>query len=108
MPFGIRKPFKKDSVDDYQGVLVPLSQAQRHHTVAAELARRKSLEADTASGQDPARKSKDKSPTRDLENGPPRTSSSSEGWTIEDVKWEIDADVAASGHDTVYDSMYIV
>lgn len=41
---GIRKPFQKESVDNYQGVLVPLANATRHPTVAAEYARRRSAE----------------------------------------------------------------
>lgn len=37
-------PFQKESVDDYQGVLVPLSQATRHPQVLAEYARKQSSE----------------------------------------------------------------
>ncbi|KAF4630613.1 hypothetical protein G7Y89_g7526 [Cudoniella acicularis] len=38
---GITRPFHKDSVDDYQGVLVPLEQAIRHPAVMAEYERRR-------------------------------------------------------------------
>jgi hypothetical protein len=53
MPFlRLRKPGQKDSIDDYKGVLVPLSQANRHPTVAAEYARRRSNEGRSENSDD--------------------------------------------------------
>ena len=100
---GLTSPFKKDSVDSYQGVLVPLANAARHPTVVAEYARRRSAANDSSDGNsdDPLKKDAAK-PGK--ENGVMRTSS--EGYspyTVEGLSAEIHEDVTASGHDSAYD-----
>jgi len=100
---GITNPLHKESVDDYQGVLVPLENAARHPTVAAEYARRRSLEAvgsDGAAHSDETKKDK----SSDNEDGVMRTSSAGYSpYTIEGLRAEVNEDVAASGHDSAYD-----
>jgi len=100
---GLTSPFKKDSVDSYQGVLVPLANAARHPTVVAEYARRQSAANDSSDGNsdDPLKKDAAK-PVE--ENGAMRMSS--EGYspyTVEGLRAEIHEDVTASGHDSAYD-----
>ncbi|KAK5018216.1 major facilitator superfamily domain-containing protein [Cryomyces antarcticus] len=80
-------PFKKHDVTDFPGVLVPLSQAQRHPLVVAE-AEAKDEKAGVS--PDESDESRHRSATYNL-------------YTIEGLRQEIDADLAAGGHDTTYD-----
>jgi hypothetical protein len=96
---GITDPFHKPSVNDFEGVLVPLEQAVRLHETAAEYARRQSHERVSDS---PSSEKKDKS--ADTESGVMRTNSAGYSpYTIEGLRAEINEDVAASGHDSAYD-----
>ncbi|KAL8698594.1 MAG: hypothetical protein Q9224_001784, partial [Gallowayella concinna] len=80
-------PFKKQDVSDFDGVYVPLENSQRHPSVVGvpkdskvgELTTEKKLEV----SEDPS-------------NGYSST-------TIEDLRAEVDRDLAAAGHDTAYD-----
>ncbi|TAQ90923.1 hypothetical protein B7494_g819 [Chlorociboria aeruginascens] len=97
---GLRSLFHKTSVDDYTGVLVPLSQASRHPTVAAEYARRQSADSDRGSGNT----NKGKRRVEEGEETVLRTGSAGYSpYTIEGLKAEVNEDLAASGHDTAYD-----
>jgi len=71
-------PFARHDVSDFPGVYVPLSQAQRHPSVEAAHDEIKINRSDSDSG-------------------------TWIGFTIEMLRAEIDADIAASGHDTAYD-----
>ena len=103
---GFTNPFHKESVDDYQGVLVPLANAVRHPTVAAEYARRRSLEGSDGS---PHSNDTKKDKTSDNEDGVMRTTSAGYNpYTVEGLRAEVDEDVAASGHDTAYDCKIFV
>ena len=107
---GLTLPFKKESVNDYGNVLVPLAQAQRHPTVAAEYARRRSEERKTSSEataahSDASRKSNGED-SGSGEEGIMRTSSAGYSpYTIEGLRAEVNEDVAASGPDSSYDCM---
>lgn len=105
--FGLQKPFKKDSVNDYQGVLVPLSQAARHPTVAAEYARKKSAEGARNStehvGKNDESEGKDVGTGRAEEGVIRTTGDAYSPYTIEGLKAEVFKDITASGHDSTYD-----
>ena len=95
---GITNPLHKESVDDFQGVLVPLANAARHPTVAAKYERRHSSE--TAAHSDSTKKDK----SSDNEDGVLNTNSAGYSpYTIEGLRAEVNEDVAASGHDSAYD-----
>ena len=98
--------FHKDSVNDYQNVLVPLEKAQRHSTVEAEYARRRSAEGVGSNGGVEGKK----------EDGLPNSSESSgeEGtlhtsgatyspYSIDGLRAEVMEDVAGSGYNSAYD-----
>ncbi|KAL9609857.1 MAG: hypothetical protein Q9167_005401 [Letrouitia subvulpina] len=77
-------PFRKHDVSDFEGVFVPLENAQRHPSVVA---------ANEKKFGD-----KDFSDEKAAESPP-----SYSAVTIESLRAEIDLDLAASGHDTAYD-----
>ncbi|KAG9233231.1 major facilitator superfamily domain-containing protein [Amylocarpus encephaloides] len=91
-----------DSVNDYEGVLVPLANAQRHPALIAQYQRRLSEEGRAvATSGDP--EAKDLKNT-DGEEGVLRTESQAYSpYTIEGLRAEISEDVAVSGHDSAYD-----
>ena len=97
MTFGNLKIFKTESVNDYPGVLVPLANAQRHSTVEADYARRRSEDAQNNSDGDLAAGKKE----ADEKAG---VNPNSEGamYTVEGLRKEIEAD-AAGAVDTPYD-----
>ncbi|KAK2625779.1 hypothetical protein QTJ16_005091 [Diplocarpon rosae] len=95
--------FEKDSVEDYQNVLVPLAQATRHHTVVVEYARRRSAE-----GRNPNAANGEKIEGKDSggygEDGVLRTSDAEYSpYTIEGLRAEVSEDLATGGHATAYD-----
>jgi hypothetical protein len=107
---GMRKPFHKDSVDDYPGVLIPLVAARRHKSV-----RRGTSDDSTtpsvdsrASGAVVERTSSKFDP--DVEGGRSRATSSqrSVGTTVEDLRHEVEEDLAALGIDSVYDREFFI
>lgn len=114
----IPRPFQKETVDLYPGVLVPLAQAKRHETVEAEYARRYSLEGRPASaaskkedggdvdGGAPETKESKETKLADEEGSPTRSRAWDGVYTVDMLRDEINADVAASGHDGAYDGMY--
>jgi hypothetical protein len=109
---GLRRLGQKDTVNDYQGVLVPLSQAKRHSTIEAEYARRKSAEklptADSANPTDPNDPPPDYEKKDDGgEEGVIRTNGAGyDPYTLEGLRAEVNEDVAASGHDSAYDRKF--
>jgi len=110
--FKLQRPFQKDSVDNYEGVLVPLAQAKRHSLVIADYERRRSAESlrnstrDTAALPD-AKSGEVKDKDNDAgsgEDGMISTDSTAYSpYTIEGLKAEVLEDVAVSGHDSAYD-----
>lgn len=80
-------PFAKHDVSEFPGVLVPLSQAQRHSS-AVLMAKKK----DDKEGLSPPSSEKGE-----------RRSSTYNIYTIEGLRAEVEADVAAGGHSTTYD-----
>lgn len=96
---GLQKPFQKETISKYEGVLVPLEQAQRHSTVEADYARRRSAEgaADTDSG----RKHAEGKEGTSAEEG--RHTGVWNPYTIEGLRAEVNEDVVASGHNSAYD-----
>jgi hypothetical protein len=79
-------PFKAHDVSDFPGVLIPLREAQPHHSVVEK--HDEKLET-TESPIDEESASIDQYSPH----------------TIEGLKAEVELDLAASGHDTAYDSM---
>lgn len=97
-------PFKRYKLEDFNSVYVPLDQADRHPTVVAENERRAST--GTFVDENTAENGTAK-PVR-VKNSLDGAGSSSDDdkpvdLTIESLRAEIKADVAASGHDSVYD-----
>ena len=89
-------PFKKHDVSEFEGVFQPLGESQRHPSVLA--------------AHDQAHGTQDGLPVKDKDNGDngkdvERASSVNQysAYTIEGLRAEIDSDIAASGHDTIYD-----
>ncbi|KAL8739137.1 MAG: hypothetical protein Q9181_000166 [Wetmoreana brouardii] len=79
-------PFRKHDVTDFDGVFVPLANAQRHHSVvSAHHDKKNSQDGDFTDEK------KVESPSAYSAN------------TIEGLRAEIELDLAASGHDTGYD-----
>jgi hypothetical protein len=108
LPLGIPRPFQKESVDNYPGVLVPLAHARRHHTVEAEYARRYSQEGEAAAPEASDSKKGASEDGKEAENVRDVEASRLRGvwdrtYTIEGLREEVNEDVAASGHDSSYD-----
>lgn len=72
-------PFKKHDVSEYPNVVIPLAQAQRRNSTTSK-----------EKNDDSSRASSD-----GVQSG--------SGRTLEDLRAEIDSDLAAGGHDTAYD-----
>ena len=81
-------PFAKHDVSDFPNTYVPLSQAQRHGSVAHAEA----LEKLRVSGED--------SPRLDEKKG---ARPGGDDLTLEALRAEVEADLATGGHDTAYD-----
>jgi hypothetical protein len=96
-------PFKKYDLDDFPDVFVPLANAPRHPSVIAENRRRSSIAA-TLKGDAPTHEKtlngKGGLTKPDSKDNP---GSDDEPFTLEQLRAEIEADIAASGHDTAYD-----
>lgn len=105
----VTRPFAKESVDKYPGVLVPLAQAKRHETVEAEYARRYSSEGQrpgSLSKKEDSADEKGADAQGNLETGHTRPVWNGQ-YTIEGLRAEINEDVAASGHDSSYDCEFL-
>ena len=89
-------PFKKHDVSDFPDTYVPLNQAQRHHSVVDSHGGNLAGLAPGSTLDD--KKSGDESPKAGAGAG-----GGIDDFTIENLRAEIDADLAASGHDTAYD-----
>lgn len=79
-------PFKKYDLDDFSGVVVPLNVAPRHPSVVTENNRRLSTASTVETGEGVIEKP-------DTEGG----------LTISALRAEVDADIAASEHNSAYD-----
>lgn len=86
-------PFRKHDVREFPDVLVPLRDAPRHPLVMQKYEEK----GRTGTG----------SPEKDPERYPTRSSDEYSPFTIENLKAEIEEDVAASGHNTTYDRVYL-
>ena len=97
-------PFKKHDVSEFENVYVPLSEAHRHKSVAVQhndLKNGTVIQEDGLVKRDPATASDQ----LDVEAGSSREVNACSAYTIEGLRAEIDSDIAASGHDTIYDRM---
>jgi MFS family permease len=84
------KPFKNYDIESFPNVHVPLSEAPpRHPSVVAMNEKRRASMVGSGGSDDP-----DKRASR---------AGSSSGFTLEDLREEVELDVAASGHDSSYD-----
>lgn len=91
MPFWVN-PFTKNDHTNFPGVVIPLSEARRASV------------APPAGNEDPGADEKNLDKVGSAENGAaslPET----HPMTIEALRAEVESDIAASGHDTVYDRM---
>ncbi|KAG9792332.1 MFS general substrate transporter, partial [Aureobasidium melanogenum] len=95
MPF--LNPFKSYDLVDFEEVVVPLSDAPRHPSVLAANKRRNSI---ASSANDSTVNNQQ---TETAEKGAAGDGRRKDGWTVEALRAEIEADVAASGHDSAYD-----
>ncbi len=87
-------PFKNYDVESFPNVHVPLSEAPpRHPSVVAMNEKRRASAAGSVGNGDPDK--------RAVHSG--SSDGSNSGFTLEDLREEIDLDVAASGHDSSYD-----
>lgn len=103
----IKGLFHKESVKDYQDVLVPLANAPRHPTVEAEYARLGSAEAHGSVGDLNGAK-EEAGDENSGEEGVMRTTSHNYiPYTIEGLRAEVVEDLASSGHDSSYDCKLI-
>lgn len=93
-----KKPFAKETVDNYPGVLVPLAQAKRHQTVIAKYASQSSDSSEKGSIS-VKKASIDAEPTVSSTVG----ASNYDAYTVQGIEWEVDNDTDAGSHDTVYD-----
>ena len=82
-------PFQKHDVSDFEGVFIPLSQAQRHPSVAP------------IPGDDSKPRLTSDSDEKGIDAGPSPADYGTT--TLESLRAEVDLDIAASGHDTQYD-----
>jgi hypothetical protein len=103
----IKGLFHKDSVKDYQDVLVPLANAQRHPTVEAEYARRRSAEGHGSTGDFNGAKKEVRNESSGEEGVMRTTSHKYSPYTIEGLRAEVVEDLASSGHDSSYDCKLI-
>lgn len=105
MPF--LNPFKKYDVDHFKDIVfVPLDQAPpRHPSVVVENQRRDSLRRASLAESEQTKIGAADGPTT-LEKGRSAESSDSADGsrlTIQQLREEVEADIAASGHDSAYD-----
>lgn len=98
--FGLKKPFQKESVNNYTNVLVPLESAKRHDTVIAGYERRRSAESLRGSTDGAALKDAGE---KDNEKG--IESKVHSPYSIEGLRAEVFDEMAArgDGHDSAYD-----
>ncbi len=97
---GFLWPFKKYHLEDFDSVVIPLSQAQRAASVVAENQRRASARTLVEEEQEAEKKVSDKD---SLGKAGKESDSDNALTTLESLRAEIDADVSASGHDSAYD-----
>lgn len=97
----MKMPFQKESVENYTGVLVPISQAKRHPSVIS-----KAASYGWRPSEDGSRKGSlsGKTDVGDGETGVLRTTSGTyDPYTIDGIRAEIDSEAESGGHDTIYD-----
>ena len=88
MPF-FNNPLHKHDVSEFEGVYEPLAEARRHHSVVA-----------AHDGPKDGDSKSDEAKTAESDTGNQYSAN-----TLEGLRTEIDNDVVASGHDTIYDRM---
>jgi hypothetical protein len=98
MPFF--NPFRKHDQTTFHGVVIPLSSAPSHARPESP-----ALEKKGSPKEKPDDSSLDKAPSQ--ENGSAASIPERSHLTIESLRAEIESDVAASGHDTAYDRMFL-
>jgi hypothetical protein len=103
----IKNLFHKDSVKDYQDVLVPLANAPRHPTVEAEYARRRSAEAHGSVGGVNGAKKGARNENSGEEGVIRTTGHNYSPYTIEGLRAEVVEDLASNGRDSSYDCKLI-
>lgn len=103
-------PFKKYDIDHFKSIVyVPLDQAPpRHPSVAAENQRRASIRRASLAESERTRVSASEAPALekgDKSGADDQTNDNENGGrlTIQQLKEEVEADIAASGHDSAYD-----
>ncbi|MCJ1311079.1 hypothetical protein MMC25_004749 [Agyrium rufum] len=95
MPYFLN-PFAKHDVSEFEGVYIPLSEAHRHASVIAKHDEKHGTTDGVVTG-------KPGEPSKAAEAGEEYDLAQYSAYTVEGLRAEIDADIAASGHDTAYD-----
>lgn len=83
-------PFHKHDVSEFEGVYEPLSDARRHHSVVAAYDERLGNEKEDAK-------------SLEAKGADSESANQYNANTLEGLRAEIDSDIAASGHDSIYD-----
>ena len=100
-------PFKKYDIHHFRDhVFVPLDQAPpRHASVAAENQRRESVRRASLAGSEQTKVDDSANDPSTIEKGTRASSDSTDGGrlTVQQLRAEVEADIAASGHDSAYD-----
>lgn len=91
-------PFKKYDLDDFPDVYIPLARAKRHPSVVAENKRRSSVATERTDNT-----AVDKEAHLDPVKPEDSSDANDTTFTVEQLRVEIDGDVASSGHDSAYD-----
>lgn len=81
-------PFATHDVSEFEGVLIPLDRAVRHHSVVSNAEKEKEKDSDSESSSSTA-----------------AHTTPAQGLTLESLRAEVEGDVAAGGSSTAYDRM---
>lgn len=100
-------PFKKHDVSEFPGVLVPLEQAPCSNSIASR--RDGSPSTATPHGEKGETDGKSTRKDSDLHSGTPSIAAGATtvGLTLEQLRAEIDADIAAGDTQTAYDRKFV-
>lgn len=105
----VLNPFKKHDVSEFEGVLIPLEQAEHRNSIVSQ-------QPMVQNGSSPQQDGDEKDSHKDKSTQPPRSSSEASvthgtakpgatiGLTLQDLRAEVEQDVAANDNHTAYDS----
>lgn len=100
---GFLMPLKKYKIEDFNSVIVPLTQAERHPSVVADNERRNSQRTLVEEEKGERDSTKKSSSSDSLNEREKNAHSNDTKAALESLRAEIEADVSASGQNTPYD-----